>query len=100
MRRMFGRIHLRQHADAELVFAHAGFDAGIIAQTLEEFLRPRRAGEVVEWEDGVEGVGCLILGFLPIAMPVRGYRFGGGARGPGAGARRCEGGELRGRGRK
>ena len=98
---MFGGIHLRQDADAELVLAHAGFDAGIVAQTLEEFLRPRRAGKVVEGEDGVEGVGCLILGFLPITMAVRGYRFGGGGVGrPRAGARRREGGELRGRGRK
>ena len=90
VRRVRGRVHLGQHADAELVFAHAGFDAGVVAQALEESLRAGRVGEVAEGEDGVEGVGCLVLGFLPVAVAVGGDRFGGGV----GGARRREGGEL------
>ena len=76
------------------MFAHAGFDAGIVAQALKELLRTRGAGKVVEREDGLESVGCLILSFLPIAMAIRGHRLDGGIRGPGAGARGREGGEL------
>ena len=97
---MFGRVHLRQHADAEFVLAHAGLDAGIVAQTLEESLRTRRAREVAEWEDGLKSVGCLLLGFLPIAVAIRGHRFDGRASRPRSGAGRREGGELGGRWRK
>lgn len=100
VRRVLGGIHLGQDADTELVLAHACLDAGIIAQTLEEPLRTRQAGEVVEWEDGLEGVGRLVLGFLPVAMAIRGHGFAGSTGGLRAGARRCEGGELGGRGRK
>ena len=100
VRRVIGRVHFRQHADAEFVFAHAGFDAGVVAQTLEELLRARGAGEVPEWEDGLEGVGCLILGLLPIAVAVRGHCFGGGVGRAGSVAGRREGGELGGRRRE
>ena len=58
------------------MFAHAGFNAGVVAQALEELLRARGAGEVAKWEDGLEGVGCLVLGLLPIAVAVWGHRFG------------------------
>ncbi len=94
---MFGRVHLGQDPDTKFVFAHARLDAGIVAQTLKEFLRTRRAGEIVEWEDGLEGVGCLVLSFLPIVMAPRGHGFVGRIRGPRARARRREGGELGGR---
>lgn len=97
---MVSRIHLCQDTNAELVSAHAGFDPGVVAQTLEEFLRTRRAWKVVEREDGLESVGCLILGFLPITMSIRGHRFDGRVGGPRAGVRRREGGELGGRWRK
>ena len=82
------------------MLAHARFDAGVVAQTLEELLRTRRAGEVTEWEDGLEGVGCFFLGFLPIAMAVRSHRFDGRVGGSGGRARRRKGGELGGRRRK
>ena len=94
VRRVVGRVHLRQHADAEFVFAHAGFDAGVVAQALEELLRARGAGKVAEGEDGLEGVGCLVLDLLPIAVAVRGHCFGGGVGRTGSGAGRREGSEL------
>ena len=49
------------------MLAHCGFDAGVVAEAFEELARAGRVGEVGEWEDGVEGVGCFVLGFAPIA---------------------------------
>ena len=102
VRRVVGRVHLRQHADAKLVFAHAGFDTGVVAQALEELLRARGAREVAKWQDGLEGVGCLVLGLLPITVAIWGRCFGGGG-GLGSGgsrAGRLERAELGVRGRK
>ena len=92
--RVLGWVHLRQHADAEFVFAHGGLDAGVVAQALEKLLRARRAGEVAEREDGLEGVGGLLLGFLPVAVAIGGCGFesrGGRPRGRAWGR---EGGEF------
>ena len=97
MGRVFGRVHLRQHADAEFVFAHAGLDAGVVAQTLEEFLRPRGAGEVAERDDGMEGVGGLLLSSLPVAVAKRRRGLVGCICGLTTGPRGREGGELGGR---
>ena len=99
VRGMLGRVHLRQDADGEFVFAHAGFDARVVAQALEEaegFLWVREVGQGAE---GAEGVGCVILGFLPVAVRRRfdgggsslGSRGGGGDGGGGGGGK---GGEF------
>ena len=98
--RMVGRIHLRQKADAEFVFAHARLDAGIVAQPLEKFPGTRGAREVAEGKDGLECVGCFLLGFLPIAVARRGHGLDGRVGGSRTRARACEGGEFGGRGRK
>ena len=97
---MIGRIHLRQNADAEFVFAHARLDAGIVAQALEEDPGTRGAGEVAEGKDGVESVGCFLLGSLPIAVARRGHGLESRVGGSRVRARACEGGEFGGRGRK
>ena len=101
MRGVLGGVHLRQDADAELVSAHAGLDARIVAQALEELLRSRWARQVVERQDGLERVGRLVLQFLPVAVAVRSHRFEGSIRRPRSRARRRgEGGELGRRWRK
>ena len=97
---VFGGIHLRQHADTELVFAHAGLDTGVIAQPFKKALRARRSREVAEWEDGLESVRSLFLGFLPIVVAVWGHRFRGSTRRTKIGTGRRKGGELSGRWRK
>ena len=50
------------------MFAHAGFDAGVVAQALEEAEGFLWVGEVGQGAEGAEGVGCVILGFLPVAV--------------------------------
>ena len=97
---MVGRIHLRQNADAEFVFAHARLDAGIVAQPLEECPGTRGVGEVAEGKDGVESVGCFLLGSLPVTVARRGDGLDGRVGWSRIWARTCEGGELGGRGRK
>ena len=57
------------------MFAHAGFDAGIVAEALEVAEGARWLREVGEREEGMEGVGCFVLGFAPVAVAVWGGRF-------------------------
>ena len=97
---MVGRIHLRQNADAEFVFAHARLDAGIVAQPLKECPGTRGAGEVAEGKDGVESVGCFLLGFLPVTVARWGHGLKCRVGGSRLWARACKGGEFGGRGRK
>ena len=97
---MVGRIHLRQDADAEFVFAHARLDAGIVAQALEEGPGTRGAGEVAERKDGVESVGCFLLVSLPITVARRGHGLDDRVGGSRIRARAGGGGKFGGRGRK
>ena len=64
-------VHLRQHADAEFVLGHGGFDARVIAEALEVFERARGFREVGEWEEFMKGVGCFVVDFARVAV-VRG----------------------------
>ena len=80
------------------MFAHAGFDAGVVAQALEEaegFLWAREVGQGAE---GAEGVGCVVLGFLPVAVGCRfdggGFSLGGALGSGGGGGGGGEGGEF------
>ena len=82
------------------MFAHARLDAGIVAQALEECPGTRGAGEVAEGKDGVESVGCFLLGSLPIAVARRGHGLDGRVGGSRIRAEACEGGEFGGCGRK
>lgn len=75
MRRMLRRIHLGEHADAEFVLAHAGFDARVVAQALEEAEGAVGGGEGGEGEEGVEGVGCFVLLLSPVANAGRSSGF-------------------------
>ena len=72
------RVHFCEDADAEFVFAHAGFYAGVGAEAGEVGEGAGGVGEVGEGEEGVEGVGCFFLGFAPVAVGGGGCGFEGG----------------------
>jgi len=88
VRGVLGGIHLREEGDGEAVGGHGGADAGVVAEAGEEAEGFLRVGEVVEWEESVEGVLGGVLGFAPVAGFGRCGGFYGGWR-----ARGGEGGD-------
>lgn len=74
LRGVHGRVHFGEERDAEFVGAHGGFDAGVVAEALEEAEGAVGIREVGEWAEGLECVLRFFLDLLVVAVS----RWGGG----------------------